>query len=694
VDLKRTLKALNASLGAGQWLAPTISIIVILVLGYDLVRGHRPVPTTVVERAESPLSCQQIAQVGRWSSAHYGGPSAINLPSREFARKVADSFLDKLDPYKLILTRSEADHFRDLTQKAWPKAMRNSQCLAFENWLNSDYLSLRKRTTQSIKAIHFDGEVGKRADDEHSIADRAPYYADFASGPAELKTRLLEFGQKIAEYSHTSILPAYGNDAQRLIADSLNQTLFGELLEPRGLLTKAMLGAMDPFSTYLSNPEFDDFYQELAGGTSGVGVKVRKVPQGLFVEKILGDSPASNCKGLKEGSILTQVDGHVLKGLNLSVAKKFLKGAEKTNVKLTWLDPVSHIELSSVLTRAAFTHEEARISSRLATTHGKSVAVVEIPSFYGRGGFESAGLERSSAEDLEKVLNELFTKKGKQPAALVLDLRGNPGGFLEEAVSMGGIFLGNRPVVGVVERGGRRILRDHRAALYSGPLVVIVDKDSASASEILAGALKDHQRAIVVGETSSYGKGSVQRLFHLQDELPWFAPIGQLWTGVVKLTTSVFYSPLGHSPANGGVDPNLKLNIAERDANENAWARAKKTVGVPESKPFLEASELKVLHRGEKGFERKIEIIKKRNPWLLKAGMFPTNPVHYLDLEEKADNDKSEGDELLDKAVSVASEYAFVIQQTLPEKKSLSAVNAEIANPAAIRNAHGNVIGY
>jgi C-terminal processing protease CtpA/Prc len=195
-----------------------------------------------------------------------------------------------------------------------------------------------------------------------------------------------------------------------------------------------------------------------------------------------------------------------------------------------------------------------------------------------------------------------------KPAAVVLDLRGNPGGYLEEAVSMAGFFLGDRAVVAVVEPSIERTLRDfHSVPLYTGPLVVLVDELSASAAEILAGALKDHQRAVVLGPKRTYGKGSVQRLFHLNAGSVQVPEADR--RGVLKLTTSFFYSPLGQTPANGGVAPhwvvdwnNKKLLPEERPAKRQK---------APRRTPFIDGKALAEIRMKESLMESRIATLKE-----------------------------------------------------------------------------------
>jgi carboxyl-terminal processing protease len=681
VNLKRGITKFGCSLRLEAWLFPVIAVLLLFFLSLEFLKVTTPavpVRVGVDTPADRPLTCAQVAQIGRWSGGRYGGPIKVDMQTSDFSRRVSDTFLEKLDPFKVIFLESEAEEFKRQAIVAWGAVMKEGRCDAFDQWVNQRYAVGQNRLREILNILSFNTKVGTRAQEAQYVNDRAPHYTGYAKDRAQLTKRLTEFGKRVAEYTNPRVLPAYQNSSKRLVTDSIEQLLFAETLPPRNLLAKAMLGSLDPFSTYLSPTEFNDFYQDLAGGTTGVGIKVRKVPQGLLVEKILKDSPAERSGELKVGAILTAVDGNLLRDASLQTSKKWLKGPENSHVRLDWIEPATGKSKITTVVRATFTHDEARITHRLAMSGGQPIAIIEIPTFYGRGGFDATTVEeRSSAEDLERVIKQLMNApKNKRPVAIVLDLRDNPGGYLEEAVSMGGLFLGNRPVVGVVERDDRRVLRDHRTALYTGPLLVLVDKESASASEVLAGALKDHQRALVVGDSASYGKGSVQRLFHLSDELTWINPVGELWSGVVKLTTSVFYSPLGHSPANGGVTPNLKLAAAKivSDLDSDAEPRPKKSWAVPETRPFLEGDELRTLQRSSKLYDQKLAVLKTRNPWVTQSGKV-SKAVEYLAVESGDDDDDS-ADEILDKTVNVAAEYAL-IDQTLGRNSLSAAARAE-----------------
>ena len=189
----------------------------------------------------------------------------------------------------------------------------------------------------------------------------------------------------------------------------------------------------------------------------------------------------------------------------------------------------------------------------------------------------------------------------------MIDLRGNPGGYLEEAVAIAGFFLGSRPIVGVKDNSELRILKSELnvTPIYTGPLLVAIDEETASAGEVLASVLKDYQRAILVGAAASFGKGSVQKLFQLDD--PFLDLKVNEKTGVMKLTTSVFFSPLGHSPSNGGVTSHVVLSRATPKKASPSFYKNQKVV---EEQPLLDPREIERIRKQEESLNSKIAQIE------------------------------------------------------------------------------------
>jgi len=667
------------------WLsiAPSLFFLINLVLIVALKGLSIAAPAPVTGGVS--LTCPQVYQVATWSAERYGGGKKKELVSPAFSDSVADKFLERVDPYKLMFTQTEVDAFKARARAGWQAVSGEGRCDFFEKWIATDLEQSKAKLSAQLANVTVSFPAKATPDALEELSEKPAKDLPFATNAKELKSRIAEMAQKIASGASPKLLRAYRGDEKKYLQDAMAQLIAGDEPVPaRNLLAKAVLSALDPYSTYFSTDEFEGFYQELVGGSSGIGVQVRKVPQGLMVEKVMKGTPASRMAHLKNGDIITAINGKSLGGLSVSDAKNLLKGEANTELQLRFVRTVDGKPHDVKVRRESFAPEDARISHHVVRPKRDpkaKIAVIEIPSFYGRGGLDPLKEERSSAEDLERVLKTVMSSKEK-PTAVLLDLRGNPGGFLEEAVSMAGLFIGNRPVVGVVEQNERRVLKDYREAIYHGPLIVLLDKGSASASEVLAGALKDHQRALVVGDRSSYGKGTVQRLFHLEDEMALMPKANpEQWSGVVKLTTSIFYSPLGHSPANGGITPHLVLKASESeeevsDGMQNLVAAANKTA-VPEERPFLATDEVSDL---------------KSHEAVLRA------ELAQLDAQQmRADGDApkaapiagEETDETIDEAASVAADFASIEAKVKNAEKKRSA-----HKNSPLRNVRRDVVGY
>lgn len=563
------------------------------------------------------LTCEQGVRLADWVKAKSRHAGNVELVSRSFVRKALQAYLEKLDPYRVLFTEIEFQRFQKEAEKPWRRWLKEKNCEFFAQWTESNFVKVRTRIMTYVSEVEWQKAVdnsGKKvalvkAEDES--AELKPKHVVFAADEKELRERWRDWGNQIIRNATEFTRQAYGGDSKRLLADTITQLLFEEEVEASSILAKAVLATIDPYSSYFSPQEFEDFYQELSGGAAGIGIKIRKVPLGLLIEKIVSDSPAGKSKVLKPGQIITAVNGKKVTGLTTIASKNLLKGADGERVTLEVLPTRISRPIRVTLTRKPFAFEESKVSHRMVAPPKKGlgpVAVITIPSFYGRGGMGHFNEERSSSEDLRAIVEELVSATQK-PRAILLDLRGNPGGFLEEAVSMAGAFLGAKPVVEIVESDSRRVLKDEQSrALYQGPLVLLTDDESASASEVLAGALKDYQRAVLVGAGATYGKGSVQKLFHLDNELMRIGLSPLLGKGVVKLTTSIFYSPLGHTPANGGVKPHIPLPVL--DQKENTEPRPALS-DIPEEKPFLDEHSMAEVKKREAAFKPSLSALEE-----------------------------------------------------------------------------------
>jgi carboxyl-terminal processing protease len=313
----------------------------------------------------------------------------------------------------------------------------------------------------------------------------------------------------------------------RIKSDYVEQVPDKRLIEEA---IEGMLTGLDPHSSYLN----EDEYRELRVGTSGefggVGIEVGMEDGLLKVIAPIDDTPAARA-GVKAGDIITQLDGKTVKGMALDEAVKLMRGKPGTKIELT-------INREGAGKPIEITIERAVI--KVVSVKGR---ILEPGYLYIR----LSQFQTHTAEDLVKTISRL---KGQGPVrGMILDLRNNPGGVLNAAVAVSDAFLDSGLIVYTEGRVKDSQLRFQAApddVLDGAPMVVLVNAGSASASEIVAGALQDHKRAVVMGR-QTFGKGSVQTIIPINERT------------ALKLTTARYYTPKGRSIQAEGIKPDIEL---------------------------------------------------------------------------------------------------------------------------------------
>jgi carboxyl-terminal processing protease len=328
-----------------------------------------------------------------------------------------------------------------------------------------------------------------------------------------------------------SQLNLFGEVFERVRADYVEKPDDSKLVE--GAIN-GMVTSLDPHSRYMNDKAWREMQETTSGEFGGLGIEVTMEDGLVKVVAPIDDTPAAKA-GLLSGDFISQIDGEQVQGLTLEQAVNKMKGAADTKTKLTIIRKGKDAPFDVSITR-----EIIRVKPVRYHTEGGDIGYIRVTSF-----------NEQTTDGLHKAISEIEKQiPPEKLAGFVLDLRNNPGGLLDQAVSVSSSFL---PRGEVVSTRGRNPEETQRFTARGGdltkgkPLVVLVNGGSASASEIVAGALHDHKRATLIG-TRSFGKGSVQTII----------PLGA-GNGALALTTARYFTPSGHSIQAQGITPDIEI---------------------------------------------------------------------------------------------------------------------------------------
>ena len=357
----------------------------------------------------------------------------------------------------------------------------------------------------------------------------------------------------------------------RMLAKAYHETEDSEKLE---MYLSALTHCFDPHSSYMSPQSQEEFQIAIALNLDGIGAALRSEDGFTTVNEVVKEGAADTDGRLKAGDRITAVGqetGELVDIMEMKLSKvvRLIRGKRGTKVRLQVKKGDSgevvvyelirkKIELKNSEVKGEIVETEKRLTANGTAGRKGKVGVVNIPSFYRDfQGFQE-GLEnaKSTARDVQTVLQK-FQKEGGVDV-VVVDLRSNGGGALSEAIDVSGLFIDKGPIVQVKEQNGK--IRSHDddidGVVYNGPLVVLCNKLSASASEIFAGAIKDYQRGIVVGDETTHGKGTVQNVMPVTSAMLF---LNKQDRGALKLTIQQFYRVNGDSTQNLGVRSDIVL---------------------------------------------------------------------------------------------------------------------------------------
>lgn len=466
------------------------------------------------------------------------------------SRRIYSNLLNSMDPGKYYFYQSDIDSFA------------KHEMLFDDYIISDDYTVLyeifsvyKKRTAEAMKL--FDEIVARDYDfsvDENIVVDRDK--VPFASSSEDMKERWRK-NVKLQLLNYTSSGKSIDEAKSKLKKKyELAQKRIDEIDEARLLyiFMNAFTTALDPHSNYLSMEDHEDFEISMKLKLQGIGVRLSSEDGFVIVESIITGGAADKLpqdlqlKPRDKIMAVAQDKGEFTDVIDMDLRDvvKLIRGKIGTTVRLNIMRESSggteRLVVPIVREEIQLQDSDASAEVKNYTRNNRTykVGYIKLPSFY-----EDAEKDKSSYGDVNRLLGEIVRDKAD---VVVLDLRGNPGGLLSESIRIAGLFIEEGPVVQIKNKNNPplRYFIDKEQVHYTGPLVVLIDGFSASASEILAGAIKDYRRGLIIGPGNTFGKGTVQSYRELSSRL-----------GAIKTTTHIFYQPSGTSNQLWGIAPDV-----------------------------------------------------------------------------------------------------------------------------------------
>jgi len=510
-----------------------------------------------------------------------------------FSRNIYKNFIDGVDPLKRYFLNSDIEEFKqyetaiddqikikDVTffklvytrlteritqiEKIYPRILELPFNYSIDEELNVDYDKITY--PNNIKALE------NRWRKQLKFTTISNYYDLIEENGTNLNEKSTE--GKSEDFENPKSLSEIEIEARENTKSSMSEYFdFVNDLESKdyfGIFLNTIVEEFDPHTNYFAPSDRDRFELQMSGKLEGIGARLQKKNDYIKIIEVISGGPAWRGEHVEVGDMIMKVRQESEKeavsiiGMRLDDAVKLIKGPKGTKVILTIKRVDGSIE-EEIIIRDVVEIEETYAKSALIKKEDKNYGLIDLRQFY----FDMQNYkERNAASDVKK---EIIRLKKEGMEGLIIDLRGNGGGSLRTAVDMAGLFIKEGPIVQVASSGSKKeVLNDNDDEIvWNGPLVILINELSASASEILAAAMQDYKRAIVVGSKQSYGKGTVQNLLDLNQ---WLRNNEMGDMGSLKLTTQKFYRVNGGSTQLEGVKSDVVMadrysyiDIGEKD---------------------------------------------------------------------------------------------------------------------------------
>lgn len=473
---------------------------------------------------------------------------------RVLAKRSLENFIEELDPSRTYLTQLEVEQWLDPSSELVDEVLRGYDRHDYHHFADiynqmAEAIERRNRLEMTLPPVDQQGPPPDLkefknpawAKDEEELRHRL----------SRLRVLQIEASQKLEPGSATLALERLQKRRHRHEAKILGETSLDRRRLVLATVLKATASALDSQTAYFTPEEATDFINQLQKRLYGIGVQMRDDLNGFKVVRIVEGGPAYVQGKLRNGDLIVGVNGEPVVGLDILDVVQLVRGPEGTAVDLKVIrthpadsaKPEETLDINVV--RGEVVLKETRIEVETEPFGDAVIGRVALYSFY-------QDHRNSSASDLKEAILDLKAKHNLQ--GLILDLRQNAGGLLPQAVDVAGLFITRGVVVSIRDSDGQihHLRNDHGEQVYNGPLVVLTSRASASASEIVAGCLQDYGRALVVGDPTTYGKGTFQTSTIDTLAGTYVNPKGEF-----KVTRGTYHTVSGESPQLVGIEADV-----------------------------------------------------------------------------------------------------------------------------------------
>lgn len=590
----------------------------------------------------------------------------------KFSETVFEDFIESLDPMKRHFTAKDIKDFEDYKTEIDDQIREKD--ISFFNLVYNRYRERLKDTEEFYEAI-----LGDDFDLNSNETINTNYEElDFVKNTKALKERWrkqLKFSILSNYYSASETQNAQAEQSdtvqlkssEHLKTEAIEQTkesierYFSNSEDLRredwfNLYINTVVSQFDPHTSYLAPRDKDRFDISMSGKLEGIGARLQKLKDNVKIVEIISGGPAWQGKELEVGDLIMKVKQEDeeqpvnITGMRLDDAVELIKGPKGTYVTLT-VKKVDGTFENIKIERDVVEIEETYAKSTLIKKDDMNFGFINLPKFYfNMDNYQ----ERNAASDVKAEIEKL---KKSNIEGLVIDLRNNGGGSLSAVVEMAGLFIDKGPVVQVKDREGNiEVLKNKsKGTVWDGPLVILVNELSASASEILAAAMQDYKRAVILGSRQTYGKGTVQNVANLNR---WMRSNSLGDMGALKFTTQKFYRVSGGSTQLKGVESDVVvpdrysfIDIGERDY-QNPLPYDK--INQADFKPWQGYDDLENVIKSSQermNNHEQISLIEQQAKWIKAQrdkNIFPLNYQAYKEMMEDNDAQAKRFDSIFD----------------------------------------------